>query len=170
MAYNKNSGESKLRKDADPNEYTHKKNKNIFKNSQTSPPPPKSKRKTGYEWDIPEVNIPVTGEFEYDTGRKNSQRKEYDSSRYEDREFRNSSEYERNSKKEESRNRQESLSFTDIILIIAANLFVPIVGGFIYYIAMSARGNRQKAAHSVVLSAIVSIIRIIYLPAIFFFR
>ncbi|MDR0385584.1 MAG: hypothetical protein LBH60_05865 [Prevotellaceae bacterium] len=174
MAYNKNSGESRLQKGADRNAYIHKKNKNIFKGSQTAPPPPpKSQCKTSYEWDIPNVdidlNIPVTSEFEQESRRKEQQKRKHNSSRYEN-DFHNSRD-ERQNKQEESQDRQESLSFKDIIFIVIINIVVPVAGGFIYYIAMSVKGSRQKAVQSIVLSAIVSIIRIMYLPAnIVFFK
>jgi hypothetical protein len=134
MAYNKDSGESKLRKEANQDAYARKKNKNIFKNSQSaqSPPPKPEERKANYEWDMPDTNIP-------DYNRQ---------------------------EKEGSRIEQESLSFKDIILIIIANAIVPIIGGFVYYIALSAKGYKQKAVQSIVLSAIVSIIRIMYIPHI----
>ncbi|MDR1339945.1 MAG: hypothetical protein LBK58_07840 [Prevotellaceae bacterium] len=167
MAYNKDSGESKLRKGANQNAYTRKKNKNIFKNSQPAQSPPRPQRKTDYEWDIPDVDIdidvPDTGEFGQD--RKKTSGYRQNNPGYGEKESWNIFEHERQ-EKEESDSVQESLSFKDIVLIIIANLVVPVIGGFIFYIALSAKGHRQKAAQSIVLSAIVSIIRIMYLQHI----
>jgi hypothetical protein len=125
MAYNKNSGESRLRKDVSQNTYVNKKNKDIFKNSQTTAPssPPKPQYKTNYSWDIPDMDM----------------------------------------KQKETENKQERLSFKDIVIIVIANGFIPVAGGFVYYIVLASKGERQKAMQSLVLSAIVSLIRIIYL-------
>jgi hypothetical protein len=165
MAYNKDSGESRLRKDVNPNVYVHKKNRNIFKNSQTTQtsPPPKPQRKTNYDWDIPNVDMDVdvsnieNFELESDV-RKTPEQKP----RYEKKEPENFHEYER-PKKDDSEPKQELLSFGEVIGIIVANGLVPVVGGFVYYIIFSSKGAKQKAAQSIVLSAIVSIIRIMYL-------
>ncbi|MDR1582605.1 MAG: hypothetical protein LBS55_04995 [Prevotellaceae bacterium] len=138
MAYNKDSGESKLRKNAGQDTYTHKKNRDIFKSSQTTTQPPSEpQRKTNYDWDIPDVE--PQSFYEYERRKKEEQ------------------------KKKESENKQELLSFKDIIVIVIANGFVPIAGGFIYYIVLSSKGEKQKAMQSLVLSAIISLIRIMYL-------
>jgi signal recognition particle GTPase len=154
MAYNKDSGESKLRKDVNQNTYVRRKNKSIFKNSQSAQSPPKQQRKTNYDWNIPSVDIP-------DNYEKETPKYEQGNQRYE-REPQNIFEYEKE-KKGESQDKQEMLSFMDVVLIIIANIVVPVAGGFVYYIALSAKGHKQKAAQSIVLSAIVSIIRIAYI-------
>ncbi|MDR1340993.1 MAG: hypothetical protein LBK58_13215 [Prevotellaceae bacterium] len=67
-------------------------------------------------------------------------------------------EHERQEKKE-SHSEQEMLSIKNIILIIIVNIILPVIGGIICYLALS----RSKAKQSIVVSAIVSIIRIAYL-------
>jgi hypothetical protein len=152
MAYNKDSGESRLQKDASPNNYIQKKNRNIFRNSQTAQPPPKPQPKTNYDRGIPDMDVPYT-EFEPD---------KRETPRYENKEYQHSYGSERwGSNKSESE--QELLSFGEIIGIIVANGLVPIIGGFIFYIIFSSRGKKQQAVQSIVLSAIVSIIRIMYI-------
>jgi hypothetical protein len=153
MAYNKDSGETKLQKNVDQNAYVRKKNRNIFKNSQTSTQtPPKPQRKTDYEWEIPDVendnNIPNIEEFNFGQDRTDTSRYEQERRRYE---------------KKEANDKRSLLSFKDIILIIVANAFLPIVGGIFYYIILAVKSERQKAAQSIVLSGIVSFIRILYL-------
>ncbi|MDR1169259.1 MAG: hypothetical protein LBK97_00300 [Prevotellaceae bacterium] len=165
MAYNKDSGESKLRKEANQNAYIRKKNKNIFKNSQPAQSPPKPQRKANYEWDIPDVDIDMPDTHEFESNRKKTSGYEQNNSRYGEKESQNIFEYEKQ-ETEKSRIEQESLSFKDIILIVIANGIVPIIGGFVYYVALSAKGYKQKAVQSIVLSAIVSIIRIMYLQHI----
>ncbi|MDR2382443.1 MAG: hypothetical protein LBD76_00955 [Prevotellaceae bacterium] len=154
MAYNKDSGESKLRKNVNPDAYVRKTNKNIFKNSQTSTqPPPEQERKTNSNWEIPDVdvdnNVSNIEEFNLNPPRYGHERPRYG---YEERE-----------KKEPGETKQELLSFIDIIAIIAANGLFPVAGGFIYYIILGLKGEKQKAMQSIVLSAIVSIIRIAYI-------
>ncbi|MDR1595250.1 MAG: hypothetical protein LBS43_12330 [Prevotellaceae bacterium] len=173
MAYNKDSGESKLRKNVNQDTYTRKKNKNIFKNSQTSTqPPPKSQRKSIYEWEIPDVeidnNIPNIEEFNFEPNKTETPKYERDNLRYEKKEPQNFYEYERQRRDAEKREKETGdkrslLSFMDIIAIVAANGFFPIIGGFVYYIILASKGERQKAAQSIVLSAIVSFIRILYI-------
>jgi nitrate reductase NapE component len=153
MAYSKDSGESKLKKNANSNDYTQKKNKSIFKNQSASQPEAKPQDRTD---DIHDAPYGDTG----NTGR-------YDSPEYESGEFRDFPEYERRDRQEESENRKDSITFMDVVAIVIANIAVPIVGGFVYYVAMTIKGNRQKAAHSVVLSIIVSVIRLIYIRSIF---
>jgi hypothetical protein len=142
MAYNKDSGESRLRRDVNPETYTRKKNKSIFKNSQTQQqsPPTSSQYKTNYDWEISGVDV-----------------------NYEKKAPQSFFEYERQRKEKSGETKQESLSFMDIIGIIVANGIVPVVGGFVYYIVFSSKGEKQKAMQSIVLSAIVSTIRIMYL-------
>jgi hypothetical protein len=127
MAYNKNSGESRLQKKANPDAYINKTNKKIFQTQQTTRATPKPQHKKNDDWEIPD-----------------------------------SSEYERR-RRNETESKKELLSFVDIIKIIAVNALIPVIGGFIFYIILSTRGNRRKAAQSIVLSAIVSIIRIAYI-------
>ncbi|MDR2027102.1 MAG: hypothetical protein LBQ01_06020 [Prevotellaceae bacterium] len=154
MAYNKDSGESRLRKDANPGAYINRKNRNIFKSSQTAQTSPKPQRKINYEQEVSgaDTDTPHTG---FESNEKHIPE-------YKKTEPRRSYEYERQREKE-SESERETLSFKDIIGIIVANGFVPIIGGFIFYIALSSQGKRQKAAQSIVLSAIVSIIRIMFI-------
>jgi hypothetical protein len=169
MAYNKDSGESKLRKNVNQNTYVRKKNKSIFKNSQTTQPPLKPQQKTNYDWDIPNVDmnidVPYIGEFEL--YEKKTPRYEQKEVKYKKEEPQSFYEYERKKKeeqtKEKSEDKQERLSLKDIIIIIIANGFVPVAGGFVYYIVLASKGEQQKAMQSLVLSAIVSLIRIMYL-------
>jgi hypothetical protein len=154
MAYNKDSGESKLRKNVNPDAYARKMNKNIFKNSQTSTqPPPRQERKTNSNWEIPDVeidnNVSNIEEFNLNPLRYGQERPRYG--------------YEQREKKESGETKQELLSFTDIIAIIVINGLFPVIGGFIYYIILMSKGERQKAALSIVLSAIVSFIRILFI-------
>jgi hypothetical protein len=142
MSYNKDSGESKLRKNVNTDAYNNKKNKNIFKNSQASQSPLKPQNKANYNWEIPDVDVDVEQHeprsfYEYERQRRNQS--------------------------ESGESKQELLSFRDVIGIIVANGIVPIVGGFVYYIILSSKGEKQKAAQSIVLSAVISVIRIIYL-------
>jgi hypothetical protein len=165
MAYNKDSGESKLRKNISQDVYARKRNKNIFKNSQTSTqPPPRQQRKTNSDWGIPDVevdnNISNIEEFDFELDGTDPPRYEQNHPRY--GQERSRYEYERQ-RKSESGEKQLLLSFMDIIAIIIANGFFPVIGGFIYYIILSSKGERQKAAHSIVLSAIVSFIRILFI-------
>ncbi|MDR0725153.1 MAG: hypothetical protein LBF59_03980 [Prevotellaceae bacterium] len=165
MAYTKDSGESKLRKNVNPEAYINKKNKSIFKTSQTQQFFSKPQHKANYDWEIPEVDMDIPNIEEPKLEEKETPRYNRDKIRYEKKEPQSFYEYERR-RKEESESgepKQELLSFRDIIGIIVANGLVPIVGGFVYYIILSSKGEKQKAAQSIVLSAIVSIIRIMYL-------
>ncbi|MDR1887686.1 MAG: hypothetical protein LBQ70_07220 [Prevotellaceae bacterium] len=180
MAYRKDSGETRLQKDASRNNYAHKKNRSIFKNSQTVQTPPKPRSAINFDWQIPDVDMTIDvpdvneidlgdpAEHSGNSGRE-AQKSAQDRKTYEKTETRNIYEFEyekRQEKPEESR--REVLSFRNIIIIIAANMLVPVVGGFIYYIVLASQGFRQKASQSIVLSAIVSIVRLMYLQTKFF--
>jgi hypothetical protein len=147
MAYNKDSDESKLRKNVNPDIYARKTNKNIFKNSQTSTQTPSiEERKTNLEWEMPDVDID-NEEFNLNPPQYGQEKPRY--------------EYEQREKKESGEKRL--LSFIDIIAIIVNNGLFPVAGGFIYYTVLVSKGEKQKTMQLIVLSAIVSIIRIAYI-------
>jgi hypothetical protein len=127
MAYNKDSGESKLRKDITMDTYVHKKGKSIFKNSQTAQTQPQPS--TNPKWNY----APYSEDF-----RQNK----------------------RPEKKQDAK--PEFLSFLEFIGIIIANIFVPIIGGFICYIIFYLRGKKRKALQSIVLSVIVLVIYTVF--------
>jgi hypothetical protein len=179
MPYIKDSGEAKLRKNVNQNSYTRKKNKNIFKASQTPQAPPKPRVVTTFDWEIPAVDsnivVPSVDEIviEGNTRSEIPKRKDYQREipkketfkpnyMYEKKEAQNFYETEFEKRKDETEVKQEMLSFRNIITIIAANAVVPILGGFIYFIVLSVKGEKQKAMQSIVLSAIVSIIRLMF--------
>jgi hypothetical protein len=151
MAYNKDSGESRLQKNVYQDNYNQKKNKNIFKNSQIPQTSSQPQHKPNYEGKMPDIN--VLPEMRLNERKIPKSDKE---------EHRGSYEYERR-RKENANSQQESQSFLDVIGIIVANGLVPIIGGMIVYNILSARGKKVRAAQSILLSTIVSIIRIIHL-------
>jgi hypothetical protein len=153
MPYNKDSGESRLRRNTNPDVYTRKTNKNIFKNSQASSntenkiddrrpqnvvPPINTENKIDDR--RPQNVVPPINEFELDGRRPQNINQS-------------------NSKPVTV----QGLSYWNLILLVVANGLAPVLGGVIFYHVFLSKGERQKAAQSILVSAIVSFIRILYI-------
>jgi hypothetical protein len=151
--YKKDSGENQLRRNVTFGDYVAKKSKPIFKNSHSEVP--------DYGYSAPQTRTVPSG------AKPTSPIQPTPQQTVDELLNRRPG---RNSGAQPLRNMQqqeppvEIISFRNIILTGVLNWFMPVFGALISY-AVIAKKSKQQAAQSIVLSAIVSIIRLTVLFA-----
>jgi len=174
MAYKKDSRGGFL-KNVNSGQYTNKKSKSIFKRSEQEPVKSYSNQKSNsVDWDIPDIDEIEVPELDIKDIFDTPQTHKYTEPKPTPKE----STFTQNKRTSvpppppppksefvhsDNSEKNLALSFRNILFIIAMNIFVPVIGGFVFYVLMLSQGEKQKASQSIALSIIVSIIRLIYL-------